>query len=166
MVNGPGYRMALRGSAPALRSCCDGSSALARVPAFNHHLHVILPAILVSSPVCSSANCASSLASRMEPDAGRRPATGRHRTRHRFHRSAEVFVEEVFLMVRQAPFGHDRAAARDNTGQTLRRHRHVAQQHARMNGEVVDSLFSLLQQRVAKGFPVRSSAIPFTFSSA
>ena len=32
--------------------------------AFNHHLNVILRAILVSSPsVCSSANCASSLAS-------------------------------------------------------------------------------------------------------
>ncbi len=52
---------------------------------------------------------------------------------------AEVPVEEVFLMVRQAPFGHDRAAARQY-GQTLRRHRHAAQQHARMNGEVVDSV--------------------------
>ncbi len=56
-------------------------------------------------------------------------------------------------MVRQAPFGHDRAAARDNTGQTLRRHRYVAQQYARVDGEVVYALFSLLQQRVAEGFP-------------
>ena len=56
-------------------------------------------------------------------------------------------------MVRQTPFGHDRAAARDDAGQTLRGHRDVAQQYAGVNGEVVDSLFGLFQQGIAEDFP-------------
>ena len=56
-------------------------------------------------------------------------------------------------MVRQAPFGHDRAAARDDAGQTLSGRRDVAQQYAGVNGEVVDALFGLFQQGIAEDFP-------------
>ena len=46
------------------------------------------------------------------------------------HDFADVFemgVEEVFLVVRQAPLGHDRAAARDDAGHALGGQRHIAQ---------------------------------------
>ena len=75
-------------------------------------------AILVSSPsVSSSANCASSLASAMEP--GRRPSPREkaHVVRRMISQiSLEVRVEEVLLVVGEAPLGHDRAAARDDAG--------------------------------------------------
>ena len=58
----------------------------------------------------------------------------------------EVGVEEVLLMVGQAPLGHDRAPARDDAGQPPRRERHVAQQHPGVDGEVVDALLGLLDQ--------------------
>ncbi|WP_458305722.1 phosphomethylpyrimidine synthase ThiC, partial [Klebsiella aerogenes] len=66
---------------------------------------------------------------------------------------AGVLVEEVFLMMRQAPLGHDGTAARDDPGQPLRGHRHVTQQHPGVNREVVDALFGLFQQGIAEGFP-------------
>ncbi len=56
-------------------------------------------------------------------------------------------------MMGQAPFRHDRAAAGDDAGQTFSGHRHVAQQHARMDGEVVNALLGLLKQGVAERFP-------------
>ncbi len=56
-------------------------------------------------------------------------------------------------MVRQAPFGHDRTAARDNAGDALGGHRHIAQQHAGVDGEVVHALLGLLDKRVAVDLP-------------
>ena len=56
-------------------------------------------------------------------------------------------------MVRQAPCRHDRAAARDDAGHALRGERHVAQQHAGVDREVVDALLRLLDQRVAVDLP-------------
>ena len=66
---------------------------------------------------------------------------------------AEVRVEEALLVVRQAPLGHDRAAARDDAGDALGGQRDVAQQHAGVDGEVVDALLGLLDQRVAVDLP-------------
>ena len=56
-------------------------------------------------------------------------------------------------MMCQAPFGHNRTAARHNTGNTLGCQRHISQQHPGMNGEVVHALFSLLDQSVTEHFP-------------
>ncbi len=55
--------------------------------------------------------------------------------------------------MREAPLGHDRAAARDDAGHALGRQRHVAQQHAGVDREVIDALLGLLDQRVAEDFP-------------
>ena len=65
----------------------------------------------------------------------------------------EVRVEEAFLVVRQAPLGHDRTAAADDAGHAVGGHRDVAQQHAGVDGEVIDALLGLLDQRVAEDFP-------------
>src|SRR3546814_20411831 len=59
----------------------------------------------------------------------------------------EMLVEEAFPVMGEAPFRHDRPAARDDAGDTLRRHRAIGQAHARMDGEIVDALFGLLDQR-------------------
>ena len=65
----------------------------------------------------------------------------------------EMRVEEIFLVMRQAPFGQDRAAARYDAGDAFRRQRNVRQAHARMDGEVIDALLALLDQRVAINLP-------------
>ena len=69
-------------------------------------------------------------------------------------------------MVGDAPLGEDRAAARHDAGAPLGRHRNERQPHAGVDGEVVDALLGLLDQRVAEDPQVRSSATPPTFSSA
>ena len=112
-------------------------------------------AILVSSPsVSSSPNCAASLASAMR---ARAQAVAEREADvvglHDFADFLEVRVEEILLVVRQAPLGHDRAAARDDAGDALGGQRHVAQQHAGVDGEVVDALLGLLDQRVAEDLP-------------
>ena len=56
-------------------------------------------------------------------------------------------------MVRQAPLRHDRSAARDDAGDAARGHGNVAQQHAGVDGEVVDALLALLDERVAIDLP-------------
>ena len=55
--------------------------------------------------------------------------------------------------MRQAPLGHDRAAARDDARHPVRRHRNERQAHAGVDGEVVHALFGLLDQRVAEDLP-------------
>ncbi len=62
-------------------------------------------------------------------------------------------VEEVLLVVRQAPLGHDRAAAGNDAGDPLGGQRHIAQQHAGVDGEVVDALLGLFDQGIAEDFP-------------
>ena len=66
---------------------------------------------------------------------------------------AEVRVGEILLVMRQAPAREDRAAARDDAGDAPRGHRDVAQQHAGVNGEVIDPLLRLLDERVAIDLP-------------
>src|SRR5207248_7799577 len=61
---------------------------------------------------------------------------------HDFANFIKVRVEEVFLMVRQAPLGQDGAAARDDAGEAPGGQRHVAQQHAGVDGEIVHALRS------------------------
>src|SRR6478752_1548189 len=97
-------------------------------------------AILVSSPsVSSSANCAASLASASDP--GRSTSPSEKLTSYFFitsQNALELGVEEVLLVVRQAPLGHDRSAARDDAGGALRGVRDVAEQRPGVDREVVD----------------------------
>ncbi len=62
-------------------------------------------------------------------------------------------VEEVLLVVRETPLREDRAATGDDAGDAPGGQRDVAQQHARVHGEVVDALLGLLDQRVAVQLP-------------
>ncbi len=62
-------------------------------------------------------------------------------------------VEKTFLMMSETPLGHDRAAARDDAGGAPGGHRNVSQQHPGMDGEVIDPLLGLFDQRVAIYFP-------------
>ncbi len=63
---------------------------------------------------------------------------------HELGDAVEVFVEEVLLVVRGHPLGEDGAAAADDPGDALRDQRHVLNQHAGVDGEVVDALLRLL----------------------
>ena len=56
-------------------------------------------------------------------------------------------------MLGQAPLRHHRAAAAHDAGDALGRQRHMGQPHAGMDGEVVDALLALLDQRVAIDLP-------------
>ena len=61
------------------------------------------------------------------------------------HDVANVFeplVEEALLVMRKAPLGHDRAAARDDAGDAIGGQRHEGQPHAGMDREVVDALLA------------------------
>ncbi len=80
------------------------------------------------------------------------------------HQRADLFevrVEEVLLVVRQAPLGHDRPAARDDAGDALGGQRHVAQEDAGVDGEVVDPLLRLLAQRLQEDLDVQVLGLPF-----
>ena len=121
-----------------------------------------------SSPcVFSSANCASSFASAIEPGPQAVAERERHVVgAHDFADLAEARVEEVLLVVREAPLRHDRSAARDDAGDALGGERDVAQQHARVHGEVVHALLALLDERVAVDLPRQVFGRPPAFSSA
>ena len=67
----------------------------------------------------------------------------------------EALVEEALAVVGEAPFGHDRAAAADDPGDPLRGQRDVGQPHPGVDGEIVDALLGLLDQRVAVDLPVQ-----------
>ena len=67
----------------------------------------------------------------------------------RLHDLADLFevrVEEVLLVVGEAPLGEDRTAARDDAGHAPRGQRDVRQAHAGVDREVVDPLLGLLDQ--------------------
>ena len=125
-------------------------------------------AILVSSPsVSSSANCARSLASAIEP--GRRPSPSEKRhvvLAHDVADLVEALVEEALLVMRQAPLRHDRAAARDDAGDAVGGQRHVGEAHAGVDGEIVDALLALLDQRVLVALPVELDGIAVAPSPA
>ncbi len=65
----------------------------------------------------------------------------------------EMGVEEVFLIVDHGPAGHYRAAARHDAGQTFLNHVSMSAESSGMDGEVVHTLFCLLDQCVAIDFP-------------
>ena len=73
-----------------------------------------------------------------------------------FHDFADVFevlVQEAFLVVSQAPFGHDRTTPGDDACGALGSHRHMVQADARMDGEVIHALLGLFDQGIPEDFP-------------
>ena len=107
-------------------------------------------AFSVSSPsVFSSANWASSLASARQP--GRRPSPRRvgHVVRpHDLAQFVEVRVPRVLLVVGDHPLRHQRPAAADDAGHAVARQRDVLEQHAGVDGHVVDALLRLMLDHV------------------
>src|SRR5437588_3540170 len=73
--------------------------------------------------------------------------------RHDLADLLEARVEEAFLVVRQAPLRHDRAAARHDSRHALRGERDERQANSGVDGEVVHALLGLLDQRVAEYLP-------------
>jgi hypothetical protein len=65
----------------------------------------------------------------------------------------EMRVEEILLVMREAPFGEDRAAAADDAGDALGGQRNMREPHAGMDREIIHALLALLDQRVAIDLP-------------
>jgi len=65
----------------------------------------------------------------------------------------KVRVEEVFRVMRDAPAGHDRAAAGNDAGEAVHRQRNMAEAETRVDREVVNALLRLLDQRIAVNLP-------------
>ena len=61
--------------------------------------------------------------------------------------------------MRQAPLGHDRAAARDDAGDAVGGEMDVSESHAGMDGEIIDALLALLDQGVLVALPVELDGI-------
>lgn len=75
--------------------------------------------------------------------------------RHDFADLVPIRVEEILLVVGQAPFCHDGTAAGNDTGHALGGGRDEAEQYAGVDGEIIDSLFALLDERVAIDIPIQ-----------
>src|SRR6185295_16110744 len=87
---------------------------------------------------------------------GTEPVAERERDVVRAHDLAdlvEVRVGEVLLVMRETPLGQDRSAARDDAGDAPGGHGDVAKEDAGMDGEVIDPLLALLDERVAVDLP-------------
>jgi hypothetical protein len=72
-------------------------------------------------------------------------------------------VEEALAVMGEAPFGHDRAAAADDPGDAFGGQGDVGQADARVDREIVDALFGLLDQRVAVDLPRQVFRYPSHF---
>src|SRR5690606_34763855 len=72
---------------------------------------------------------------------------------HDFADVFKVLVQEAFLVVRQTPLGHDRAAPGHDAGGALGSQWYVVQTYAGMDGEVIHALLRLFNQGVAEDFP-------------
>jgi len=64
-----------------------------------------------------------------------------------------VGVEEVLLVMGEAPLGHDAAAAADDAGHARGRDGDEAEEDAGVDGEVIDALLGLLDEGVAEDLP-------------
>ena len=125
-------------------------------------------ATCVSSPsVSSSANCAASFASAMQP--GRRPSPSENDTSY-FFISAQMRSNSVYRKFSSWWYRHHFAMIeppRETMPVTRSRgQRHVTQQHAGVDREVVDALLRLLLQRLDEDVDVELLGLALTFSSA
>ncbi len=124
---------------------------------FDHRLHVVLPRHLrelAQRAQLGHLRVVVGVGQRARAQA----VAQRERDVVRLHDLAdllEVREQEVLAAVRHAPLGEDRAAARDDAGAPARRQLDELGQHAGVDGEVVDALLGLLDQRVAKQRPAQ-----------
>ena len=70
-----------------------------------------------------------------------------------FAELVEVLIKEGFLVVGEAPAGHDGTAAADDAGDALGGERNVGKQHAGVDGHVVHALLALLDDGVTEDLP-------------
>ncbi len=123
--------------------------------AFDHHLAIMLPRLLRQFAERGEFGQLRFIV-RVRARAGAEPVAERERDvvgLHDFANLVEVGVEEIFLVMREAPLREDRAAPADDAAGAARGHRHVAQQHARVDREIIDALLGLLDERVAVEIP-------------
>ena len=64
-----------------------------------------------------------------------------------------MLVEEALTLVCRTPVRHDGTATRDDTREALHRQRDELPAQAGVDGEVVDTLLRLLDERVAVKLP-------------
>ena len=74
-----------------------------------------------------------------------------------------MLIEEALTLVRRTPVRHDGTAARDDTGEALHRQRNELPAQASMDGEVVDTLLSLLDERVSIKLPRKLVGLSLDF---
>src|SRR6266487_2886775 len=122
---------------------------------FVHYLHVLFPGALGQLALCvklGELRFVVRVGDRTRPQ-----AVADRKTHviggHDFTDRVPMGVEKTFLVMRQTPFRHDRAAARDDAGGAPRRHRDVAQKHSGVDGEVIDPLLRLFDKCVPINFP-------------
>src|SRR5665811_682084 len=133
--------------------------------AFDHHLHIVLPGNLsefAQSFQFSKLRFIVGIVDRTRAQTITK-AEAHVVALHDLADILEMGVEEALLVMRQTPLCHDRTAARHDAGHAFRGHRHVAQQHAGMDREIVHALFGLFDQSIPEYLPgqVFSLAVHF-----
>ena len=58
----------------------------------------------------------------------------------------EMFIQETFLLMYEAPLGHDTASSAYDATQTIVRQMHIMESDACMNGEIVHALLTLFDE--------------------
>ena len=82
---------------------------------------------------------------------------------HEIANLVEALVEEAFAMTGKAPARHDRAAARHDACGAVGGQRHMRVANARMDGEIIDALLCLFNQRVLEHLPIKLQGIAADF---
>ena len=72
-------------------------------------------------------------------------------------------VGEIFLVMGQTPFGVYRPASGHNTGHAVRRERYVREPYAGMDGEIIDALLGLFNERITVNLPGEVLSLSPTF---
>ena len=75
----------------------------------------------------------------------------------------EPLVKETFLVFGQAPARHDRTTARDDAGDAIGGQRHIGETDAGVDGEIIDPLLRLLDQRVLEHLPIELERVAADF---
>ncbi|GBF27632.1 hypothetical protein MnTg02_02689 [bacterium MnTg02] len=78
---------------------------------------------------------------------------------HQIANIAEMLVKEALAVMRQAPFRHDRSAARHDPRQAVGRQVDIAKAHAGMDGEIINPLLALLDQSIPIDLPAKLDGI-------
>ncbi len=130
--------------------------------AFVHHLHAAIPSTagqLALHLKLAKLRLVVGISNRT----GAKSIADRERNIIGSHDVADIVpvrVEEVFLVMREAPFCHNAATTGNDAGHARSGERHEAQKHAGMDREVVHTLLGLFDQSVAENFPSKLLRLP------